>query len=195
MFLILGTFGFIAPAWSHTQAPVLTGPDARAAIGDILTSPAFSSSLSASGVFAVLGSVAALAALALMVRAQANRQAMDNLNAPLCSPLPVPGVDAQALLEAQALWPQAKVQAVERLYGGLLARLQSDYQLRIDSADTEADILTHVVNLRLSGLEDFSQRLTHAWLHARYADQAPTEPAWASLCDGWRRLFPSDDRV
>jgi hypothetical protein len=191
MSLGLGMFGFAAHAWPYTPESFLTAPSAQAAISEVLAAPAFSQSFSASTLLAVLGSMAGLAALALMVRVYGGYWPLNK--PPVFSALQAREVDTQALQHAQALWPHAPLQAVERLYVGLLARLQSDYQLRIDSADTEADILAQVAKLQLSGLEDFSQRLTFYCLQARYAGDAPTAPAWVSLCEGWRHLFPADD--
>lgn len=178
-----------APVYAYTPITLLTGPGARAAINEVLAGPGFSSAFSGSAGLALFGALAGLAAVALLIRSRT----ANTLAAASFSPLFVPGVDTQALAHAQALWPQAPVQAVTRLYEGLLARLQSDYHVRLGSADTEADILAQVTALRLSGLEDFSQRLSQHWLHARYAGQVPSESAWASLCEGWQRLFPADD--
>lgn len=193
MFMSLGGAAIPLPAYAYPQASPLTGPGARAVINEVLAAPAFSSSVSASAGLALFGVLAGLAALTLVVRAQAGTLVANPLATASFSALPAPEVDTLALSQAQALWPQAPVQAVTRLYEGLLARLQSDYHVRIDSADTEADILARVAALRLSGLEDFSQRLIRHWLQARYTGSAPPEPTWVSLCEGWHRLFPTDD--
>jgi hypothetical protein len=142
--------------------------------------------------------LAALAAIVMLVAAAvtggamaAKRQAGRQRPADFIA-LPAPASQASVLLEAQALWPQAPTLAVGRLYQGLLARLATDYHLKVPASDTEAELIERVAALRLSGLEDFTRRLAEHWQQARYAHKAPSDAAWASLCASWRRLFPTD---
>ncbi|PVZ11197.1 MULTISPECIES: DUF4129 domain-containing protein [unclassified Pseudomonas] len=90
---------------------------------------------------------------------------------------------------AERLWQQDARQALGLLYRGLLSRLLNDYHVPLHAADTEGQVLRRVEQLQLSGLEDFSQKLTRHWQALAYGHQSPPPQVGAELCQGWRRLF------
>jgi hypothetical protein len=181
--------GGVAPAFCQALQPALTAQAARAAIAQVLATPTFPGGLPLASLL-LAGGVSGLAAAVAYALACARSS---RVQAPVSfSLLTQPTGGARALEEAEALWPEAPVAAVGRLYQGLLARLGTDYQLQVPAGDTEPEIVQRVAGLQLSGLDDFTRRLVEHWQHARYAGQAPSPAAWASLCASWRRLFPHD---
>ncbi|MFF7707115.1 DUF4129 domain-containing protein [Pseudomonas sp. NPDC007930] len=117
-------------------------------------------------------------------RAQATPPQLFGLG--LAAPLP-----ADIAAEAQRLWADDPRQALSLLYRGLLGRLLSDYKVPLRSADTEGEVLARVRALQLSGLEDFSRKLTGHWQAAAYGQRLPSASAGEELCQAWRRLFPA----
>lgn len=94
---------------------------------------------------------------------------------------------------AERLWQQDPRQALGLLYRGLLSRLLNDYHVPLHAADTEGQVLRRVERLQLSGLDDFSHKLTRHWQAAAYGHQSPGPQVGLELCQGWRRLFPAGD--
>ena len=90
---------------------------------------------------------------------------------------------------ALALWPDKPREALSLLYRASLSRLISDYQLPLNSADTEGQVLQRSASLDNPALNDFSQDLTRHWQNLAYGHRLPAVHVLPELCERWRSLF------
>lgn len=86
---------------------------------------------------------------------------------------------------ARAAWQKGDPkEALSLLYRGALASLVTHHRLPIESSDTEADCLDHVVTSS-NHFANYFQKLTHAWTRTAYASQPPSLLDFDSLCSAW----------
>lgn len=90
---------------------------------------------------------------------------------------------------AEQLWATQPREALGLLYRGLLSRLLHDFQLPLNSADTEGQVLQKITRLQHPALQGFSQELTHHWQNLAYGHRLPPVHVQQQLCDHWRQLF------
>lgn len=166
---------------------------ARAAIGQVLATPAFARPLFSWEYLAAGAVIATVLALAVALAPQLwRRRGPSQWPSPAYSPMTPPATVEPVIAAAERAWPAAPKAALDLLYQGLLARLASDYQMAVPPGATEPEVLAQVASLRLSALEDFTHRLLELWQQATYADAPPDAAAWSSLVVAWQRLFPTD---
>lgn len=92
---------------------------------------------------------------------------------------------------AEQLWPTQPREALGLLYRGLLSRLLHDFNVPLNSADTEGQVLERVHHLQQPQLLAFSDELTLHWQNLAYGHHLPPASARQKLCGDWRALFSS----
>lgn len=90
---------------------------------------------------------------------------------------------------AEQLWQSQPRLALSLLYRGLLSHLLHDFDLPLNAADTENQVLKRVEQLQRPELLAFSRTLTAHWQNMAYGHRVPAAPLQQELCDGWRALF------
>ncbi|MCU1751312.1 DUF4129 domain-containing protein [Pseudomonas sp. 6D_7.1_Bac1] len=90
---------------------------------------------------------------------------------------------------AENLWLTQPREALGLLYRALLSRLLHDFNLPLNAADTEGQVLAHVQQLQQPALQAFSNTLTVHWQNMAYGHRLPPAHLQQELCDGWRALF------
>lgn len=185
----------VLPLAGHAEpsAPSLNAEAARAAIGHLLTAPAYTGHIFSAGELAAGAAVAFLAALGLVMRERAKRRkAAPAWPGPAYSAMTPPTNLTPVIDTAEREWSASPQAALDLLYQGLLAHLAMDYHLHIPPSATETEVLARVASLRLSALEDFTRRLIQQRQHAIYAGMPPDAAVWVGLVATWHRLFPTD---
>lgn len=92
---------------------------------------------------------------------------------------------------AEHLWATQPREALGLLYRGLLNRLLHDFNLPLNTADTEGQVLERVHQLQQPQLLAFSDELTRHWQNLAYGHRLPPLSAQQKLCSDWRVLFSS----
>lgn len=91
--------------------------------------------------------------------------------------------------EAERLWQTDPRAALALLYRGLLSRLLHDFQLPLNAAHTEGEVLQQVRQLQHESLAGFAERLTRHWQAQAYGHRPAETEARDALCADWRGLF------
>ncbi|MGE8151199.1 DUF4129 domain-containing protein [Pseudomonas vancouverensis] len=92
---------------------------------------------------------------------------------------------------AERLWQSSPRDALGLLYRALLSRLVHDFNLALNVADTEGQVLKRVERLQQPALLTFSKNLTGHWQNMAYGHRLPPPHAQQELCNAWRNLFES----
>ena len=70
-----------------------------------------------------------------------------------------------------------------------LSRLLHDFQLPLNAAHTEGEVLQQVRQLQHESLAGFAERLTRHWQAQAYGHRPAETEARDALCADWRGLF------
>lgn len=95
---------------------------------------------------------------------------------------------------AEQLWTSKPRAALGLLYRGLLSHLLHDFDLTLNTADTENQILKRIEQLQRPDLLAYSRNLTVHWQNMAYGHRIPPAHVQAELCNGWRELFSKGAR-
>ena len=96
---------------------------------------------------------------------------------------------ADIAARAESLWQSHPREALGLLYRALLSRLSHDFNVVLEAADTEGQVLQRIERLEQPALLAYSKNLTGHWQGMAYGHRLPPEQVRQELCDGWRMLF------
>jgi hypothetical protein len=96
---------------------------------------------------------------------------------------------ADIATRAESLWQSHPREALGLLYRALLSRLSHDFNIALEAADTEGQVLQRIEQLQQPALLAYSKNLTGHWQGMAYGHRLPPEQVRQELCDGWRVLF------
>jgi len=87
------------------------------------------------------------------------------------------------------LWQEKPREALGLFYRALLSRLLHQFQLPLNSAHTEGEVLALAATLKQDELSSFAGELTAHWQRMAYGHQTPPPESREPLLQRWQRLF------